>query len=880
MSLTEPETPLPLTDPETPLFSFAEAEERPALLPEDLTNALQEHFGLAGFRGGQQQVIERVLAGRSTLALMPTGAGKSLCYQLPALLLPCATVVISPLIALMKDQLDGLPPAVRERATIINSSIPYDEVRTRLREIAAGRFKLVYVAPERLRQRHFLHALAQAGISLFVVDEAHCVSLWGFSFRPDYLFIREAIDELGRPPVLALTATASPATEREIIAQLGDLEVVRTNVFRPNLHFEVIKAPNNDVKESLVVELCTRISGPVIVYVRSRHGCEKVAALLQQAGIEAEAYHAQRPDREAIQDRFMRGQIRVIAATIAFGMGVDKPDVRGVIHLTLPKSLEDYAQEAGRAGRDGQISRCVLLYSATDKGQLTTWLNDGQYTVEELRDVYKGLLRLIGSGQRLMPLGELLPYTNYQQIDARERETRLRVALGVLERVGVVRRHFDLPRVIKLRRGDGADPAAAALCDALRLNGRWTEWDSTDLAGHLELPLSQLEPTLLRQTEGGGLYYEGAAREMLLELLPAPKDTREQMQLLLSKWMRSQQERLDALGEYARTKHCRHRMLAAQFGQRLAPCGDACDVCRTGRRAHTAPPAISGAVRPVPKPGQSWGSNAQADHHRVMIEAVRQHPGELSSRDLAHMLTGSRGYGNHPLFGALADRSFESLRAEIDVLVEAGQLAYRGATLVVAAASVPAERGENPALTILQALTRLPFGLGRSGLARLLKGSSSSVQPSRSPDHGALQHLKMDLIEQTIEGLVSAGLVERDPDDKYRVLRINDAGRAALDNPASLPPMVQTTRARAFSVAEPAGEPDGELLERLKVWRADQASKLNVPRFFIFSDAVLFDIATQQPMNEDELGTIKGIGAQKLTQWGADILGLVAERGT
>ena len=872
---------MPLLDPETPLFSFAELDERPALLPEQLTDALQEHFGLPGFRGGQQQVIEQVLAGRSTLALMPTGAGKSLCYQLPALLLPHATVVISPLIALMKDQLDGLPPPVRERATIINSTIPFEEVRTRLREIAAGKYKLVYVAPERLRQRHFLHALAQAGISLFVVDEAHCVSLWGFSFRPDYLFIREALREVGNPPVLALTATASPATEREIMEQLGALEVVRTNVFRPNLHFEVIKAPNNDTKEALVVELCSTISGPVIVYVRSRYGCEKIAGLLQQNGIQAEAYHAQCPDRAEIQDRFMRGTTRVIAATIAFGMGVDKPDVRGVIHLTLPKSLEDYAQEAGRAGRDGQLSRCIMLYTATDKGQLTTWLNDGQFTVEELRDVYKGLLRIIGKGQYIVPLSELAAQIPTKgERDPKDRETRLRVALGILERVGVIRRHFDLPRVAKLRRGEAADTAVAALCDALRLNGRWLDWNSVDLAAHLEVELSDLEARLLGWTTNGGLHYEGVAREMLLELLPAPKDTRDQMLLLLTKWSRAQTERLDALAEYARTKHCRHRMLAAQFGQRLAPCGDACDICRSGRRASTPPPSINQTtIRPAPKPsaGGAWGNQPQTEHHRIIIEAVRQHAAEMSSRDLAHMLTGSRGYGNHASFGALADRSFESLRAEIDVLVEAGQLAYRGNTLVPVEPRSAANKSEDKALLILRALTRLPFGLGRSGLARLLKGASGAVQPKRSPDHGALSTMTIDEIEQLIEAIVQAGLAFRDPEDKYRIVRLSELGHDVLADPATLPPLVQTTR-KAMSVADDATlVPDAALLERLKEWRATQASEQNVPRYVIFADSVLFDIAAHQPMTRDELGTIKGIGAHKLDQWCDDILALVGK---
>lgn len=862
-------------DTDTRLFSFADTDESGTLLPDDLTRALSEHFGLAGFRGGQQQVIERVLAGRSTLALMPTGAGKSLCYQLPALLLPHATVVISPLIALMKDQLDGLPPAVRERATVINSQIPFEDVRTRLRDIAAGRYKLVYVAPERLRQRQFLHALGQAGISLFVVDEAHCVSLWGFSFRPDYLFIREALREVGNPPVLALTATASPATEQEICAQLGNLEVVRTNVFRPNLRFEVLRVENHSVKYARAVELCQRITGPLIVYVRSRAGCEDMALTLRQNGIAAEAYHAGCPDRDAIQDRFMRGATRVIAATIAFGMGVDKPDVRAVIHLNLPKSLEDYAQEAGRAGRDGQLSRCILLYTAADKGQLTTWLNQDQFTVEELRDLYKALRRLIGKQQNLVPLADLATLTNKE-------ETRLRVGLGLLERVGLIRRHFDLPRIAKLRRGDlsSAEPALQDFCAALGLHGRFTDWPIHDVAAQLDLPLCDTELHLLRWSAVGGLHYEGVAREMLLELTPAPPDAREQMLLLLTQWSRAQDQRLEALSDYARSKHCRHRVLAAQFGQRLSPCGDACDTCQGGRRPTTAPPMIAASRTAARQPASSgWGTRPMAAHHRIIIEAVRDHSGQWSSRDLAHILTGSRGYGNHALFGALSDRSFDSLRAEIDVLVEAGHLAYRGPLLV----AVAPHTGEAPdtaaPLTILQALTRLPFGLGRTGLARLLKGASGAVQKNRSPDHGALSSLSIEEIERTIEALINAGLAQRDGADKLRLVRITAVGQAVLDAPATLPALDHAVQRRTITAsATPGHEPDAALLERLKAWRAEQASQLNVPRYAIFADAVLFDIAAHQPMTRTELGAIKGIGTQKLEQWGEAILALVAER--
>ena len=854
-----------MPDIATPLFSFDEAEET-TVLASELERAVQEHFGISGFRSGQQQVIQRVMQGRSTLALMPTGAGKSLCYQLPALLLPQATIVISPLIALMKDQLDGLPPAVREKATIINSQISFDEVRQRLRAIAKGTYKLVYVAPERLRQRQFLHALQQVGISLFVVDEAHCVSLWGFSFRPDYLFIRQAIQTLNNPPVLALTATATQRTEQEIIAQLGKLEIVRTNVFRPNLQLEVIKASNLSEKEAVVVELCQKIEGNIIVYVRSRLGCEKMAEQLQQAGIQAEAYHANCPDRNAIQDRFMRGETRVIAATIAFGMGVDKRDVRAVIHLTLPKSLEDYAQEAGRAGRDGKKSRCILLYTPSDKRQLSDFMQQGELRIEQLRDIYKHVVRLMsGYHQHVITSQELIEATNAE-------ETTVRVALGILEHVGLVRRHYDLPRVSKVRvlDADYADPQFKQFCRLFQLDGYPLDCDTLAIADALDCEPAVIEQHLLTWHEAGALQYEGFNRDMLIELLPAAKDTRERMAQVLREWRIAQEKRLDDLTDYVKSKHCRHRVMAAHFGQRLQPCGDGCDICRANAPRWSAPPPIlqhqSAPLRVQP----TWGSEPMSDHQRIIIETVQQNPNAFSSRDLAHILAGSRGYGSHAMFGMLASRSFDSIRAEIDVLVDAGKLAYRGATLI--AVEKQRQATDTPEMTILRSLTRLRFGLGRSGLAKLLKGASDAN--TQSPDWGALRDQKLETIEQLIEAMVTNGVLQRQTSGKFPLIMLSDVGKAVLSGHAPMPSMTVTTR-KTQSIAV---QPDQRLLDRLKTWRADEATRQNVPRFMILADSVLFDLAAHQPTALAELRTIKGMGERKIMQYGEAILAIMLER--
>ncbi|HEY7358613.1 MAG TPA: RecQ family ATP-dependent DNA helicase, partial [Ktedonobacterales bacterium] len=323
---------------------LAEPTELATEAPPELLEALREHFGYESFRPGQIDVIQAALAGEDTLALMPTGAGKSLCYQLPAMLLPGATVLISPLIALMRDQVQNLPESMRARTAFINSELDSAEQERRLRDLAEGKLKLVYVAPERLRQPGFIHALRRARVSLFVIDEAHCISQWGHDFRPDYLFIPKALRAMAdkapaaadaAPPILALTATATLPMREEIASALGRrLRVVTTGVFRPNLRYEVEHLSSQEEKLRALAAICAETSGPGIVYARARETCEKLAYFLRQQGIKAAHYHAgmTTDERTRAQNAFMSGQTRVIVATVAFGMGIDKADVRFIIH--------------------------------------------------------------------------------------------------------------------------------------------------------------------------------------------------------------------------------------------------------------------------------------------------------------------------------------------------------------------------------------------------------------------------------------------------------------------------------------------------------------------------------------------------------------------
>jgi ATP-dependent DNA helicase RecQ len=335
---------------------------------QDALSVLSSRFGFTAFRPGQEAVVETLLAGRSALAVFPTGAGKSLCYQLPALLFDGVTVVVSPLIALMKDQIDALVSRGIDAARL-DSSLAADESREVNDRLRAGGLKLLYVAPERFNNERFLAQLAQTKISLFAVDEAHCISEWGHNFRPDYLKLAARARELGAERVLALTATATPAVVDDICAGFGiaDADSVVTGFYRPNLTLLTTPAEASARDQLLIDRLRERPPGATIVYVTLQRTALRVAALLAAAGLPARAYHAgmSPDDRVAVQEWWTASDRNIVVATIAFGMGIDKSDVRYVYHLNLPKGLESYSQEIGRAGRDGVPSICEL-YACPD----------------------------------------------------------------------------------------------------------------------------------------------------------------------------------------------------------------------------------------------------------------------------------------------------------------------------------------------------------------------------------------------------------------------------------------------------------------------------------------------------------------------------------
>jgi ATP-dependent DNA helicase RecQ len=401
----------------------------------DLPETLLRRFGLSAFRPGQREAVSAALAGRDSLVVMPTGGGKSLCYQLPALAGDGLVVVVSPLIALMADQLHRLRHA-GVPATMLASGMADGHNAAALRDIASGETRLVLAAPERFASGAFRDALAQRRVALFVVDEAHCVAEWGHDFRPDYLRLHDAIESLARPsrpPVMAATATATPRVAEEIAARLGLCEWVsiRSGFDRPNLAFDVVSVEGKGSvarkRAALMHILRAPEARPAIVYCGTRKDTDELAATIAgEWGIAAVGYHAgMNPQaRRASQEKFMEGSAEVVVATNAFGMGVDKAEVRTVVHWALPKSLEAYYQEAGRGGRDGKPARALLLAARMDLGRLIRFINERETSVEDVR-LYVGRLRqrtqdgVVAIGQ-----GELT-----------ERE---RILLAIAERAGAV----------------------------------------------------------------------------------------------------------------------------------------------------------------------------------------------------------------------------------------------------------------------------------------------------------------------------------------------------------------------------------------------------------------------------------------------------------
>jgi ATP-dependent DNA helicase RecQ len=407
-----------------------------------LAALLSKHFGFTTFHPGQREPIDAVLAGQDAVVVMPTGSGKSVCYQLPAMVLDGITLVVSPLISLMKDQVDGLV----ERglpATCLNSSVSMDDTAARVGALRQGRTKLVYVAPERFRNARFKELLGDLNVSLLAIDEAHCISQWGHDFRPDYLRMGEVVKTLPKARIIALTATATPEVRDDIIKQLGlgtggrqPPRVCVRGFKRDNLRLVVHQAASHAGKLERIRRILAEFPTG-IVYCSTRKQVERVGTMLQSLGLSPLIYHAGLPDeqRTRAQERFMKGELPVVVATNAFGMGVDRADLRCVIHWDIPGSVESYYQEVGRAGRDGQLSHCELLYNYADVGTQQFFLDGSNPEPKLVQDLWQEVRHLLAKGHQTCSLeawGEQLLVT--------DNKITVNTCMGLYERAGLIER--------------------------------------------------------------------------------------------------------------------------------------------------------------------------------------------------------------------------------------------------------------------------------------------------------------------------------------------------------------------------------------------------------------------------------------------------------
>ena len=580
----------------------------PALTLEAARAALSEHFGYPGFRPGQEAAVESVLAGKDTLVVLPTGGGKSLCYQVPALMLPNLTVVISPLISLMKDQVDALT-ARGLHATFVNSTLTPNQISDRLARAQRGDVKLLYVAPERFDAGTTAERLRNAGVSLLAVDEAHCISEWGHDFRPSYLRISKIREKLGRPPTVALTATATPHVRSDIVTQL-ELEsptTIITGFDRKNLSYHVLPTRTDQDKDDALVHLLQTSPGLAVVYASTRKAVERIAHLLEQARIPAAAYHAGLDDRRRheVQEAFMTEHVRAIVATNAFGMGIDKPNVRLVVHYAMPGTLEAYYQEAGRAGRDGQPASVYLLHAFPDRFTHEFFIK-GSYperaVIEEVYDVLKRNADSTG-------LFELTPDQIAGRLKSKAGGREVESVLRILSQAGAVRseqeggsrvivRLMATPERIKRELG-GHDSLELGILRAMWRVARDT------LNRGASIDLDGLPPGF-GGVVGAMPLLDGLQDRQFLEWKRAGggtriTDPRKSLGAYNIDWAtldrrrRADLQKLDAMQQYAYTKGCRRGFVLRYFGDRAARSSCAsCDNC-LGTRIEIQRGAASGA---------------------------------------------------------------------------------------------------------------------------------------------------------------------------------------------------------------------------------------------------------------------------------------------
>jgi ATP-dependent DNA helicase RecQ len=817
-------------------------------------------FRLKSFRPGQREVIAAVLSGADCLCVMPTGGGKSLCYQLPALVLDGVTLVVSPLIALMKDQVDQLQ-ALGLPATFVNSTLSMAEQYTRLEAMAEGRYRLVYVVPERFRSSRFLEAARRIRVKLLAVDEAHCISEWGHDFRPDYSRLGMFRRQLGSPTTIALTATATDAVRRDIVEQLH-LRSPRTFVTgfaRPNLFYEVRCPDSERQKGEMLLRFLRETPGSGIVYASTRKKTGEVAErIAEELGRSTVAYHAGLlpQERRRAQEAFMRGRVEIVVATTAFGMGIDKADVRFVVHYNLPGSLEAYYQEAGRAGRDGKPSRCLLLYNAADRYVQEYFIKSTYPEPDVVARVYDHL-----RGVRADPI-ELTQQEIKEQLGLSIASEgvgtceQLLESAGVLERLvasenrAAVRLDSDLPTLVdllpprsKVRRR--VLRAVEELVGARR--HEMVHFHPYELCETSELDQASVTHALRELNNLDAVTYVPPFRGRAIRMVrrDVPFDRLEIDFDTLQRRKDAEYDKLNRVTYFAVSDRCRHQGILRYFGdRRTAPCGY-CDNCRRDRPA-----------------GQGTGDARRAQATRTRTGLRRDRPIEQVTQDAPTVVD--------------------------EKLLEVVRMVLSG---------------------VARTQIHLNVSCGKNLVAQMLCGSASARMRKLGLDtlttFGLLKHLTQPEVAMLVDALVVTGHLEQvDVAPGRPVVQLTPRGSDVMKGKAELeaaPPVppdllwkirgeLPANRAdasgakvgsgRLTRATDSAGEPveiapmDAELLRALKQWRQRVASQAKLPPHYILSNATLEELARRCPTSSQALLAVKGIGPAKLGRYGDALLDL------
>jgi ATP-dependent DNA helicase RecQ len=783
------------------------------VVPENLEQYLAP-FGLAAFRPGQRAVIETVLAGKDCLCVMPTGGGKSLCYQLPAIARGGVTLVVSPLIALMKDQVDQLH-ARNLPATFINSTLSADEQSERLEKIACGEYRLVYVVPERFRSPRFVEAARRCPLTLLAVDEAHCVSEWGHDFRPDYARLGRFRAQLGNPPTIALTATATDAVRRDIVELLGldDPRVFIAGFERPNLFYSVQMCASDRDKDEALFRFLADNPGSGIVYASTRKRCEDLGErIATRTRRSTSVYHAGLlpEDRRRAQEDFMRGKTEIAVATLAFGMGIDKADVRFVVHYNLPGSIEAYYQEAGRAGRDGQPARCLLITSGGDRRIHEFFIESAypsrdvvrqvhqflcgleQSPIEMTQDEVKEALGLQITGEGVGACEKLLEAAGVlERLESTENAAAVRLnsdlptLVDLLPRSATVKRHVlrALERVVGGQRHQWCYVQPRSLLRDL------TDLDSSSLSRHLRELSSSLDSIdYVPPFRGRAIHVRTPdARfgdlDIDFELLESQKA--------------AEYARLDQITGFARSPRCRQQHILCYFGEAEAGSCGHCDNCEDR--------------------GAADSSTSVDLSHPAVLEATR-----IVLSGVARTGRTRAGVGKNLLAQMLCGSSNKSVaRNRLDKLSTFGLLAHLKQTHVV----------------------ELVDALIVCGLI-----DQTEIEPFRP------------IVQLSERGAdVMSGRVETVP---------------VLPLSAGLLKQLGAAPARTNSV-EPVT--DSHLVKRLRDWREATRRAENVPPYVVLSNAAIDEVARLLPRSIEDLLGVKGIGPAKARQYGEAILALVSD---